>query len=153
MTWLNYIWHGNAKNILYTRLILAHWGRHKIAAISQRIYSNTFSWMKMYAFWLRFHCNCSYKGPINHIPTLDQIMAWADQVTSHYLNQWWSSLLTHIYVTRLKWIKLITDTYVLRFILCFTRHLPGLIRNRIVSCWKRNRGENSEYFFAVHLMY
>ena len=29
------------------------------------------------------------KGPINNIPALVQIMAWCDQATSHYLNQWW----------------------------------------------------------------
>ena len=30
------------------------------------------------------------KGPLNNIPALFQIMACADQATSHYLNQWWS---------------------------------------------------------------
>ena len=29
------------------------------------------------------------KRPINNIPALVQIMAGADQATSHYLNQWW----------------------------------------------------------------
>ena len=29
------------------------------------------------------------KVPINNIPALAKIMACADQVTSHYLNQWW----------------------------------------------------------------
>ena len=29
------------------------------------------------------------KGPINNIPALADIMAWQDQATSHYLNQWW----------------------------------------------------------------
>ena len=32
-----------------------NWGRHKIAAIFQRTFSNVFSWMKMYQFRLRFH--------------------------------------------------------------------------------------------------
>ena len=35
--------------------ILTHWGRDKMAAISQTTHSNAFSWMKMYAFRLRFH--------------------------------------------------------------------------------------------------
>ena len=30
------------------------------------------------------------KGLINNIPALVQILACADQATSHYLNQWWS---------------------------------------------------------------
>ena len=29
----------------------------------------------------------------------------ADQATSHYLNQWWHSLKTHICVTRAQWVK------------------------------------------------
>ena len=36
---------------------LTHWGRDKMAAISQTIFSNTFSWMKMYEFWFRFTWN------------------------------------------------------------------------------------------------
>ena len=34
---------------------LTHWGRDKMDAISQTTFSNPFSWMKMYEFWLRFH--------------------------------------------------------------------------------------------------
>ena len=43
---------------------LTHWGRDKMAAISQTTLSNAFSWMKL------------PKGPINNIPALVQIMAW-----------------------------------------------------------------------------
>ena len=32
-----------------------HWGRDKMATIFQMTFSNAFSWMKMYEFWLRFH--------------------------------------------------------------------------------------------------
>ena len=34
---------------------LTHWGRHKMAAISQTTLSNDFSWMKRFEFRLRFH--------------------------------------------------------------------------------------------------
>ena len=34
---------------------LTHWGRDKIAAIFQTIFSNTFFWMNMYEFRLIFH--------------------------------------------------------------------------------------------------
>ena len=34
---------------------LTHWGRDKMAAISQTTLSNAFSWMKMLEFWLKFH--------------------------------------------------------------------------------------------------
>ena len=33
---------------------LTHWGRNKMAAVSQTTFSNAFSWMKMYEFWLKF---------------------------------------------------------------------------------------------------
>ena len=35
----------------------SHWGRDKIATISQTTFSNAFSWMEMYDFRLRFHWN------------------------------------------------------------------------------------------------
>ena len=34
---------------------LTHWGRDQIDAISQMTFSNTFSWIKMFKFRLRFH--------------------------------------------------------------------------------------------------
>ena len=34
---------------------LTHWGRDKMATISQTTFSNAFSWMKLYEFRLRFH--------------------------------------------------------------------------------------------------
>ena len=57
---------------------LAHWGRGKIAAIFQTTYSNAFSWMKMFEFWLTFHISLKFvpKGSVNNIPALVQIMAW-----------------------------------------------------------------------------
>ena len=33
---------------------LTHWGRDKINAILQTTFSNAYSWMKMYEFWLKF---------------------------------------------------------------------------------------------------
>ena len=45
------------------------------------------------------------KGPIDNIPALVQIIAWREQATSHYLNQWWPSSTTHICVTRPQWVK------------------------------------------------
>ena len=35
--------------------VLTHWGRDKMAAISQTTFSNAFSWMKMSKFRLKFH--------------------------------------------------------------------------------------------------
>ena len=36
-------------------LLLTHWGRDKMAAVSQTTLSNAFSWTKMLEFRLRFH--------------------------------------------------------------------------------------------------
>ena len=38
-------------------------------------------------------------GPIYNNQTLVQIMDWRRKGDKHYLNQWWPSSLTHIYVT------------------------------------------------------
>ena len=37
------------------RLMLTHWGRDKMAAVSQTTFSNAFSWLKILEFRLRFH--------------------------------------------------------------------------------------------------
>ena len=44
-------------NIAFQRYFrrLTHWGRDKLAAASQTTFSNAFSWVKMYEFWLKFH--------------------------------------------------------------------------------------------------
>ena len=68
---------------------LTHWGRDKMAAISQTSILNAFSWMKMYEFHWRFHWGLFPKVPVNSIPSLVQIMIWRRPGASHYLNQWW----------------------------------------------------------------
>ena len=45
--------------------VLTHWGRDKMAAISQTTFSNAFSWMKMFKYRLKFHW----------------ILFWRDQLT------------------------------------------------------------------------
>ena len=40
---------------------LTHWGRDKMAAVSQTTLSNAFSWMKMLEFRLRFHLSLSLR--------------------------------------------------------------------------------------------
>ena len=37
-----------------TMAVLTHWGRDNMAAIFQTTFSNAFSWMEIYEFWLRF---------------------------------------------------------------------------------------------------
>ena len=42
-------------NAYITYNALTQWGRDKMAAILQTVFSNDFSWMKMYKFRLKFH--------------------------------------------------------------------------------------------------
>ena len=44
-----HVWHANNSSQL------THWGRDKMAAVSQTTLSDAFSWMKMLEFRLRFH--------------------------------------------------------------------------------------------------
>ena len=41
--------------------VLTHWGRDKMAANWQTTFSNAFSWMKMFEFWLNFHWRLFWK--------------------------------------------------------------------------------------------
>ena len=62
---------------LWLQLLLSvktHWGRDKMAAFFDAIFSNAFSWMKMFKFRLRFQW-ILLRERINNIPALVQIMA------------------------------------------------------------------------------
>ena len=67
---------------------LIHLGWDKMAAIFQTIFSNAFSWMKMYKFWLIFDWSLFPRVQL----TIFQWWFWqwlgAVQARSHYLNQW-----------------------------------------------------------------
>ena len=69
--------------------VLTHWGRDKIDAISQTTFSNTFSWMKIFEFRLKFHWSLF---PRVRLTIFQHWFRWwlgAVQATGHYLNQWW----------------------------------------------------------------
>ena len=71
ITWANIghdVWHymvplGHNELKIFLRICLngqkplTHWGRDKMAAISQTMCSNAFSWMEIYEFRLKFHWN------------------------------------------------------------------------------------------------
>ena len=50
-------WFETPSSSLWRQLngVLTHWDRDKMAAISQTIFSDVFSWMKSVVFWLKFH--------------------------------------------------------------------------------------------------
>ena len=86
---------------------LTHWGRHKMAAVSQTTLSNAFSWMKMLEFRLRFHWSepKGPKGPINNNPALFQVMAWRRPGDKPLCEPMMVYLLTHICITRPQWVN------------------------------------------------
>ena len=68
---------------------LTHWGRDKMAAISQTMFSNAFSWMKMYEFRLTFHWILFLRFQLTIFQHWFRYWLGAVQATSHYLNQRW----------------------------------------------------------------
>ena len=82
----------------------AHWGRDKMAAISQKTFLNASPWMKMYEFRLRLHWSLFLGGgPNNNFPALVQIMAWRRPGDKAWSELMMVSLLMHICVTRPQW--------------------------------------------------
>ena len=64
----------------------------------QTTFSNALSWMKMYEFWLRFHCSLFLGVQWTIFQLWFRQWLSADQATSHYLDQWWL-VYWHIYVS------------------------------------------------------
>ena len=70
-------------------IMLTHWGRDKMDAISQTTFSNAFSWTKMYEFRLRFHWNLVLRFELTIFKHWIRKWLGTNQATSHYLNWWW----------------------------------------------------------------
>ena len=87
-------------NVLHN--YLTHWGRDKMAAVSQTTLSNSFSWMKMLKFRWRFHSNL-FLGVQLTISV--QIMAWRRSGDKPLYETMMVSLLTHLCITRPQWDK------------------------------------------------
>ena len=86
--------------------VLPHWGRDKMAAISQTILSSDFSIiMKIFEFRLRFHWNLLPRPQLTNIPSLVQIMAWHRPGNKPLSEPMLVSLPTHICITRPQWVK------------------------------------------------
>ena len=69
--------------------MLTHWGRDKMATVSQTTLSNAFSWMKMLEFLLRFHWSLFLWIQLTIFQHWFREWLGAGQATRHYLNQWW----------------------------------------------------------------
>ena len=68
---------------------LTHWGRDKMADISQTTLSNVFSLMKLFEFQLTFHWNLFLRFQLTIFQHWFRWWLGAVQATSHYLKQWW----------------------------------------------------------------
>ena len=68
---------------------LTHWGRDKMAAISQTTLSNAFSWMKKLEFRLKFQWSLFIRVQLIIFQHWFRWWLGAFQATIHYLNQWW----------------------------------------------------------------
>ena len=74
------------------------WGWDKMAAIFQRTFSNTFSWMKMNEFQLKFHWSLFPRVKLTIFKHWFRLWLGADQAMM-------VSLLMHICVTWPQWVK------------------------------------------------
>ena len=83
-------------------------GVNRMAAIRQTTFSATFSWIKMkIVFHFSLQCRLLLRVQLTMGQHWFRQGLVAEPATGHYLNQWWSSLLTHktIWVTRLQWVN------------------------------------------------
>ena len=72
-----------------------HWGWEKMDAILQTTFSNTFSSIKMFEFLLNFHWSLFLMVQLTISQYWFQRLG-AEQATSHYLNQRWTSYMMHM---------------------------------------------------------
>ena len=96
---------------------LTHWGQDKIAAISQTTFSDPFSGMKMYKFWLTFHWSLfpriqltisSIGSDDGLAPTRRQAIIWTNADPIHwrvYANSPWNGGVWGICSIRERWVK------------------------------------------------
>ena len=94
------------------------------------------------------------KGPVDNNPALVQIMAWRDEATSHYLNQWWL-VYWRIYVS-LGFNEL---THKMSLKNTFARLLPYLPWGSVLiwwaidpyGCWRQSLWQHIQRWEGSHL--
>ena len=86
-----------------------------MAAISKKTVWNTFSWMKIYEFWISL--KFVPQGPIRNIPALVQKMARRWLGDKPLPEPMMVKLLMHICVTQPQWVKMVSHLGFLNFIM------------------------------------
>ena len=90
--------------------LLIHWGRNKVDAIVQTIFSNVYLWMKMNLFLYKFPWSLF---PMIQLATSQHWFRWwlgAIQATNHYLSQWCPSFLAHLCVIRSRYVNTYSES-------------------------------------------
>ena len=94
----------------YRTFFLTHWGRGEIDTILQTTSSNIFSLNEN--IWISIKISMKFipRGSINNFPALVQIMAWCRPGDKPLSEPMIVRSLTHMCVTRLQWVKDITNS-------------------------------------------
>ena len=90
---------------------LTHWGRDKMADISQTTLSSAFSGKEISEFLLRFHWSLFLRVQLIIFQHCFRWRLGADQATSHYLNQGWKvcwCIWASLGLNELTWMKIIS---------------------------------------------
>ena len=95
----------NAIMVSFCAVPLTHWGRNKMADISQTTTSNAILLNENIWISLKLSLKFVPKGRINNIPALVQIMAWRRPGDKPLSEAMMASFATHICVTRPQWVK------------------------------------------------
>ena len=84
---------------------LTHWGRDKMAAISQTTFSSAFSAHENTWILIKISPNFVPKGSVNNIASMVQIIPWRRPGDKPLSQPMMVSLSTHICVSRLQWVN------------------------------------------------
>ena len=84
---------------------LTHWGRGKIAAISQTTMSSAFSRIKMLEYRLKFHWSLFLRVQLTISQQWYQLMAWCRPGDKPLSEPMMVRLPTHICITRSQWVN------------------------------------------------
>ena len=89
----------------FSTLTLTHLPLDKMAAILQTTVSNTFSWMKKFDFWLKFHLSLFLWVQLTITQHMVLIMAWRRAGDKPLFESKMVRLLMHICITPPQWVN------------------------------------------------
>ena len=87
--------------------LLTHWSQDNMDEISQTIFLNAFSWIKIYDIWISIDISQKLfpKGPNHNIPALIQIMAWPRPGDKPLSERMMVKLPTNMCITQPQWVN------------------------------------------------